>query len=89
MKKLSALTLLWLITSCRAPRFYMGEPEEEFVRHNRVGLVEATGRVSIYKKVNYPFGGAPVTKFFYFTDGRLTKVDEGVRSPDIIVEHRN
>lgn len=67
----------------------MGESEEEFVKHNRVELVEATGRVSIYKKVNYPFGGAPVTKFFYFTDGKLTQVNEGQRTPDIIVEHRH
>ena len=64
----------------------MGENEEEFVKHNRVELVSATGRVSIYKKVNYPFGGAPITKFFYFTDGKLTQVDEGQRSPDIIID---
>ena len=88
MKHLPLLLLLFIFTSCRAPRFYMGENEEEFVKHNRVELVSATGRVSIYKKVNYPFGGAPITKFFYFTDGKLTQVDEGQRSPDIIVEHR-
>ena len=67
----------------------MGENEEEFLKHNRVELVSATGRTSIYKKVNYPFGGAPIIKFFYFTDGKLAQVDEGQRSPDIIVEHRN
>jgi hypothetical protein len=88
MKKLFVFMLIGII-SCRAPRFYMGENEEEFLRHNRVELVKASGRVSIYKKVNYPFGGAPITKFFYFTDGKLSQVDEGERSPDIIVEHRN
>lgn len=81
--------LIGTIVSCRAPRFYMGENEEEFVKHNNVSFVEGTGRTSIYKKVNYPFGSAPVTKFFYFTDGKLTSVNEGQRSPDIIVEHRN
>jgi hypothetical protein len=89
MKQLSVLMLLCIFASCRAPRFYMGESEQEFIKHNRVEMVSATSRSSIYKKVNYPFGGAPVTKYFYFTDGKLTQVDQGVRSPDIIVEHRN
>jgi hypothetical protein len=67
----------------------MGESEQEFVKHNHVEMVRASGGISIYKKVNYPFGSAPITKFFYFTDGKLTQVDGGQRSPDIIVEHRN
>ena len=80
--------LLWILTSCKAPYFTIGMTEREFLRHNRVSMVKATGRESIYKKVNYPFGSAPVTKFFYFSDGILTQVDEGIQSPDIIVEHR-
>ena len=79
---------MFIFVSCRAPRFYMGESEQDFVRHNRVEMVSASGIVSIYKKVNYPFGTAPITKFFYFTSGKLTQIDEGERSPDIVIEHR-
>lgn len=89
MKQFSVLAFLCVLASCRAPRFYMGESEQEFVKHNRVELVSATGRSTVYKKVNYPFGGTPIIKFFYFTDGKLTEVNEGQRGPDIIVEHRN
>jgi hypothetical protein len=85
---LAPMVILSIIISCKAPQFYMGESEREFLKHNRVSLVSATSRTSIYKKVNYPFGAPPVVKFFYFTDGKLTKVDEGVQSPDIIIEHR-
>ena len=88
MTRLLALSILLVLASCRAPRFYMGESEQDFVRHNRVEMVSAYRGVSIYKKVNYPFGGAPVTKFFYFTSGRLSQIDEGERSPDIVIEHR-
>jgi len=87
MKQLSVLILLCAATSCAAPRFYIGENEEEFTKHNRVKLVEATGRTTVYRKTNQPFGAPPVTKFFYFTDGKLSRVDEGERQPDILIQH--
>ena len=89
MKQIPVLILLFATVSCAAPRFYIGEKEEEFTKHNRVKLVQATERTTIYRKTNQPFGAPPVTKFFYFTDGKLTRVDEGVRRPDILVEHKN
>lgn len=71
-----------LITSCKAPQYTIGMSESEFLRHNRVEAVKQTETVSIYKKVNYPFGSQPVVKFFYFSNGKLVQVDQGERAPD-------
>jgi hypothetical protein len=64
----------------------MGMSESEFLSKNRVEAVKQTADQSIYKKVNYPFGTPPVTKYFYFIDGKLVQVDEGVRNPDAIIQ---
>jgi hypothetical protein len=69
--------------------FFIGMTQQDFLKHNRVQLVEANQQATIYKKINYPFGAPPVTKFFYFRDGKLIQVDEGTQNPDIIVEQRH
>jgi hypothetical protein len=55
---------------------------------NKVTLVKATKTISIYEKINYPVGKPAAFKFFYFTNGILTQVDEGQRNPDLIIERR-
>lgn len=66
----------------------MGMSQSAFLAHNKVEVVKQTETVSIYKKVNYPFGGSPVTKFFYFKNEKLVQVDEGEPRPDLIIENK-
>ena len=88
MKKYIFVALLFIL-SCKAPEYVIGMNEQDFLGHNSVAVVEQTEDHSIYKKTNYPFGGAPITKFFYFSNGKLIRVDIGKRSPDVIIERRN
>lgn len=81
---------LLLLSNCRAPQFYVGIPEQDFVRKNTgIELVEASAARNVYKKTNYPFGKAPQTKYFYFVDGKLVQMDQGVQRPDITIQHTN
>lgn len=73
---------------CKAPEFAIGMSEREFTKRNKVELVYAAADQTIYKKVNYPFGGAPVVRFFYFQGGKLVRFDQGRREPDVIIEKR-
>jgi hypothetical protein len=82
MKILILTILVLLCISCKAPQYTIGMNETDFLKHNRVEVVKQTPQISIYKKVNYPFGTAPITKFFYFQNGKLIQVDEGERAPD-------
>src|SRR6186713_1254014 len=85
---IGAMCLFLAIGSCKAPYFTIGMSEQEFLKHNRVSLVEASTNYTVYKKVNQPFGAPPVIKFFYFRNGKLVEMNEGQRTPDIIVEKR-
>lgn len=73
---------------CKAPKYFIGMSEEDFLRKNKVQTVESTARYSVYKKINYPFGAPPIVKFFYFRDGELFRVDGGERQPDIIIQSK-
>lgn len=92
MKSLKTISffvcVLLIFNSCKAPVYFIGMTEEKFLQKNKLKTVKATERESIYSKTNYPFGGSPQTKFFYFRNGKLVQVDEGVQRPDVIVEHR-
>jgi len=93
MKKAFLITLLFFsfLTSCKAPQFFIGMNEMEFQKHNRSAqVIEASQKRTVYKQVNYPFGAPPKVKFFYFVDGKLVQMDEGVRKADITIEtHTN
>lgn len=88
MKTLSLLALLCLfIISCKAPQFYIGMNELDFQKHNRSAqVIEASEQRTVYKQINYPFGAPAKVKFFYFHDGKLFRMDEGVRKPDLSIQ---
>ena len=71
-----------MLVACKAPMYTIGMTEQDFLKHNNVMAVKQNQEVSIYKKVNYPFGGAPIVKFFYFQYGKLVQMDEGERAVD-------
>lgn len=83
------ILIVLIVSSCKAPVYTIGMSEKEFLKHNRVQAVEQTTTVSVYKKVNYPFGAPAVTKFFYFQNGQLAEVNEGQRQPDIIIQNQH
>lgn len=85
---LSILLFICVLASCKAPAFIIGMSEQSFKSQNRgVTLVQASTTETVYRKINYPFGKPADYKFFYFFNGRLDHVDEGVQSPDLIIQH--
>jgi hypothetical protein len=86
--KLFAIFIIVTFFSCKAAQFTIGMSEAEFKSLNKVTLVKATKTISIYEKITYPVGKPAAFKFFYFTNGILTQVDEGQRNPDLIIERR-
>lgn len=95
MKKVSqvivALCLIMSIAGCKAPKFFLGMTEQDFLSKNRgVKLLEtADDGISVYKKTNYPFGAPPDVTFFHFVNGKLGKVDKGIRRPDVLIENKH
>ena len=84
------LLVIYILASCKvSSEFPIGTSEEDFRRKTHSEVVEQTGRTSIYKKEWQPVGRPYQVRFYYFQDGLLTKIDQGVRQPDIIVQHNN
>lgn len=87
MKKLTFILLLAL-ASCHTTKFTMGMPVNEFTSLNRNAvLLQATADGSSVYKCNTHNNSINKTMFYYFTDGKLVQVDEGVRRADFIIEH--
>lgn len=87
MKNLLLLAFLCLsFIACKAPQYSIGMTEQSFLKYNNVSAVKQTEDISIYKKVNYPFGAPAVVKFFYFRNGKLVQMDQGERSVDYNVK---
>jgi hypothetical protein len=91
MKSHTSLLTIALITlfSCKSYPVTLGMSEADFLQHNKVKLVEAKDHLTIYKKQqDAATHFNPETKFYYFRDGKLVEINEGQRTPDIIVEKR-
>lgn len=90
MKKILSVLLFTslLISACSERIFMLGTSEKDFVRQTTGAIqIEATQQRTVYKKVDYGFGHPPSVKFFYFRDGILFQIDEGVRRPDVLIEN--
>jgi len=83
------MVLYFLLASCKAPMYTIGMNEQDFLKHNKVTAVKQTESISIYKKINYPFGAPAIVKFFYFQNGKLIQVDEGQRAVDYRIQVDN
>jgi hypothetical protein len=78
-----------ILASCKVTsEFPIGTREQYFRKKTHSEVVEQTGQTSIYKKEWQPFGRPYQVRFYYFQNGYLTKIDQGVRQPDIIVQHQ-
>ena len=85
-KQLLLLLSLFLITSCGTFRVnaYNGMTEDEFRRMN-VGeqMVYMEEAVTAYRMYS---GASAGYLYYYFVNGKLTKIDQGQRSPDVIIQ---
>ena len=90
MKKIKVAILLVMLASCAAPIYIMGMSEQSFVdQNNRLKPVYQTSEISVYKRMEYPFGKPPVTRFFYFKNHELVAMDEGQKAADIVIKVQN
>ena len=90
MKKLLFLFAL-SFTSCAgtfAVNSYLGMSETEFKKTNfGERLVYAEKGVTAYKLQADKWWGTQYL-FYYFSDGKLVEINEGVRQPDIIIQNK-
>ena len=88
MKNLLLITLLCLMfAACKVPVYDLGMTEREFTAHDKIltMVVEKSAERSVYKRLADANGKY---MFYYFTDGKLTRIDEGERKPDLIIVHQ-
>ncbi len=58
--------------------------EEKFLMQNRnIAEVSSTPTSAVYKKIDHGLGHLPSAKFYYFQNGKLVKIEETERQPDI------
>jgi hypothetical protein len=90
MKKLPVLSLLLLffMASCKTPIYSLGTSETEFTAHHKgaTTLVEKSAERTVYRRSARTFSSDP-DYYYYFVNGKLTRIDEGERKPYVIVEH--
>jgi len=85
---LIALLIVVLLYSCKTVYVYVGMPENEFQhKYKQAELIEMNSQRHVYR-INVYANGIWETKFIYFTEGKLTQVDEGQRQPDVIIQHQ-
>lgn len=88
-----SIILLFVFSSCQTYwRWNIGQTYNEFVELNgakarRLSVEKHTGSQAVYSAGNTGTPGANPL-FFYFENGKLTRVDRGVYSPDVIIENR-
>lgn len=90
MKKvlLFGLLSLSIITGCKTQIYSIGTSEAEFRAHNKgANLIEQTEHTTVYKKYDYSMFQTIGDKYYYFTDGKLVRIDvTGPVTPSIVVE---
>lgn len=79
--------LLFLASCSTTVHYSIGMTESEFIQKNRkvVTLREKTLNSSVYLQGD----GTQGSWFYYFTNGILTELNQGVRQSDYIFETRN
>lgn len=90
MKLVSAIILVvCLFMSCKTAQIGIGMSEKDFKVKFRSEVVEKTFTNAVYRRSWQPIGGSYQVKFYYFDKGTLVRIDEGVRRPDVIIQHTN
>jgi len=85
------LLLAFSFASCMLPNrvYELGTTENEFLSKDKwlISLAEKTTERTVYKKVNGQVNNHYTYLYYYFVDGKLTRIDEGERKPDVVIEH--
>jgi hypothetical protein len=93
MKKLSIIPLLAVVvlSGCMMQNrvYALGTSETEFKSKDKwiTTLVEQSEERTVYKKLNGQENNHATYLYYYFVNGKLTRVDEGERQPTVVVEH--
>lgn len=78
------------MVSCKATYCTIGMDEQTFLQQNRSArLVEASTQRTVYKITTQPFGAPARVMFYYFVNGKLAALDQGVRRADVTIETHN
>jgi len=89
-RSLIILSVLFIITSCKAPLYTLGMSEKDFTTHKfLLQLVEATPQRTVYKRTLEldDHQREIASMYYYFEDGKLVRMQRVERQPDVIVEH--
>jgi len=92
MKKLFLILLLLtaIISSCSVQNYALGTSETEFKKRNKwltPQLVETSAERTVYKIINGQENGHNTYLYYYFVDSKLVRIDEGEKTPTVVVEH--
>jgi hypothetical protein len=92
MKKLSITLLLAVVvlSGCMMQNrvYALGTSEAEFKSKDKLitSLVEQSEERTVYKKISGQENNHTTYLYYYFVDGKLTRVDEGQPQPTIIIK---
>jgi hypothetical protein len=92
MKKvyLPLVALLFILSSCSAIHWQIGQSSDAFLKANHnhnFETVRSSTEWTVYKWINnWSYTDPPY--FFYFHYNILQQVDRGKRASDVIIEHR-
>ena len=94
MRKLSIILLLSILISSGCTIFHdriypLGTTEAEFKSKDKwlITMVEQSEERTVYKKLTGQDNNRNTYLYYYFVDGKLVRMDEGERQPNVIVEH--
>jgi hypothetical protein len=85
-KRFLLILISFILFSCEGPKFALGTSEQYFLTHHglkKIKLEESTPERTVYK---YGFSQDGNLRYYYFQNGILTRIDAGVRQPDIIIQ---
>lgn len=90
----NSILLLMLIASvlisCKTAPPTLGMSETDFKKNYKPTLIEARDTIAIYKVAeSWAWHFNPQTMFYYFKNGKLVEMNEGQRTPDVIVKKRD
>ncbi|MBL4677674.1 MAG: hypothetical protein JKY70_15950 [Mucilaginibacter sp.] len=84
----SIFILLMSVAACGCSlknNYPLGTSEAEFTKKNKmlIDLAEKSTERTVYKKTT----ATGDLLYYYFVDGKLVRIDEGIQQPAVVVEH--
>lgn len=89
MRKLILLLFIAIcsLSSCAERIYSWGMTEQDFLKQNHdARFIQGDSQSSVYRREIYHIGMPVEYKFYYFTYGKLVKIDEGQPVPDITIK---